>query len=176
MAFTLTGVSPSLKLAAIYLADNSAHCTETTSVDVAELARFCCCEVFTAHGLLDELFFKGVLSSVENTKDTFREVAFSHVANPGPNESTRPSISKETRDFIQRRDKECIYCGTRHEPYHIDHIIPISRGGSDQNNNLALACATCNISKRDRLISEWNGPKDRHVLFDRALAIQEGRI
>jgi 5-methylcytosine-specific restriction endonuclease McrA len=32
--------------------------------------------------------------------------------------------------------------------YHVDHIKPLSRGGSNWPNNLCIACAPCNRSKR----------------------------
>lgn len=31
--------------------------------------------------------------------------------------------------------------------YHVDHVMPISRGGSNERRNLALLCAHCNLSK-----------------------------
>jgi hypothetical protein len=34
--------------------------------------------------------------------------------------------------------------------FHLEHIIPIARGGSDGPSNRALACATCNLAKSDR--------------------------
>ena len=35
--------------------------------------------------------------------------------------------------------------------FHIDHVIPTSKGGTDDFDNLALACVSCNLSKSDRL-------------------------
>lgn len=40
-------------------------------------------------------------------------------------------------------------------PYqHLDHVKPISKGGSHMLANLRPACASCNASKRDK----WHGP------------------
>lgn len=39
----------------------------------------------------------------------------------------------------------CSYCGAPAE--HIDHIVPLSRGGSGDWDNLTAACAACNMSK-----------------------------
>lgn len=34
--------------------------------------------------------------------------------------------------------------------FHVDHVVPRSRGGSDEEDNLALCCPTCNLHKSDR--------------------------
>ena len=47
----------------------------------------------------------------------------------------------------------CAYCGAT--PTQIDHIVPRSRGGTNDPRNLALACAPCNLDKSDLLIAEW---------------------
>jgi 5-methylcytosine-specific restriction endonuclease McrA len=49
--------------------------------------------------------------------------------------------------------KPCLYCGAPSE--HIDHIIPISRGGQHRIGNLAPACANCNLRKNKKLVIEW---------------------
>jgi len=40
--------------------------------------------------------------------------------------------------------------------FHIDHRIPISRGGSNDPSNLVVTCPFCNYSKNDRLPHEWS--------------------
>lgn len=50
----------------------------------------------------------------------------------------------------------CLYCGEEcGDCGHIDHVIPISAGGSNAPWNLALACATCNLQKHDRNAFEF---------------------
>jgi len=39
--------------------------------------------------------------------------------------------------------------------WHVDHVVPISRGGRDSLDNLLPACASCNASKKDNLLEEW---------------------
>lgn len=71
-------------------------------------------------------------------------------------EQTRPAIPAPIREAVWQRDGECCaYCGTFAGPFHLDHIIPWSRGGDHSVENLTVACAPCNWSKRDKLICEW---------------------
>jgi hypothetical protein len=47
----------------------------------------------------------------------------------------------------------CEYCRAPEAvfnlPFEIEHIIPLSRGGKDDENNLALSCRSCNLYKSD---------------------------
>ncbi len=58
--------------------------------------------------------------------------------------------------IYNRQEGLCAYC---HAPlngvYHIDHIQPLSRGGSNWPENLACACAYCNQSKGAKTLDEW---------------------
>ena len=53
-------------------------------------------------------------------------------------------------DFYGNR---CAYCGGPYE--HVDHVIPLARGGSNWPANLRPACARCNQSKNAKKLSEW---------------------
>jgi len=54
-----------------------------------------------------------------------------------------------------RDDFTCAYCGQRGKKLECDHIVPVSRGGSNDMANLTTACRKCNRSKRDKMLSEW---------------------
>ena len=47
----------------------------------------------------------------------------------------------------------CAYClePIAYGQFHIDHVIPLSKGGTNWRRNLALTCATCNLSKGNKL-------------------------
>lgn len=51
----------------------------------------------------------------------------------------------------------CSYCGRKCNTgnYHKDHVIPVSRGGSDSIDNLTIACQECNYAKSDMLPDEF---------------------
>lgn len=60
------------------------------------------------------------------------------------------AIGKRKRFEIFKRDSfMCQYCG-RTPPAVVlqcDHIVPVSKGGTDDNTNLATSCADCNLGK-----------------------------
>lgn len=68
----------------------------------------------------------------------------------------RPSIAASTRSEVMRRDSHtCVYCGDTSGPFDCDHIIPISRGGTTDAENLVCACSSCNRSKGAKTPEEW---------------------
>lgn len=48
----------------------------------------------------------------------------------------------------------CAYCGAT-DNMSIDHVVPLSRGGTHDVDNLLPACRSCNSSKGNRLLEEW---------------------
>jgi len=62
---------------------------------------------------------------------------------------------RELRLKILARDANtCAYCGA--EAKHVDHIIPVAAGGTDDPENLTAACARCNIQKKDKPVSVFS--------------------
>jgi 5-methylcytosine-specific restriction endonuclease McrA len=50
--------------------------------------------------------------------------------------------------LFEKQSGKCIYCPLDlGKGYHVDHIVPLVRGGSNWPSNLQLCCPTCNISK-----------------------------
>jgi hypothetical protein len=56
---------------------------------------------------------------------------------------------------FERDDYTCQYCGQRGGKLECDHVHPVSRGGSNELDNLTTACLSCNRSKRDKTLAEW---------------------
>lgn len=50
--------------------------------------------------------------------------------------------------WTKRQKKVCHWCGKRcAKDFHIDHIIPLSKGGAHELRNLCIACPPCNLRK-----------------------------
>ncbi|MET9425626.1 HNH endonuclease [Streptomyces sp. NPDC006540] len=47
----------------------------------------------------------------------------------------------------------CAYCPER--ATHLDHVIPLSKGGEDVESNMVPACQRCNLSKGAKTLAEW---------------------
>jgi hypothetical protein len=64
----------------------------------------------------------------------------------------RRTIAPGVRQAVFQRDGgSCVRCGAT-TGLEIDHIIPVSRGGSDTEKNLQVLCSACNRSKGNRYI------------------------
>lgn len=92
----------------------------------------------------------------------------------------------------QRARHRCEYC---HAPevifnvaFEVEHIIPISKGGLDELQNLALACRICNLRKLDyvdgfdcvnqqqiRLFNPRTDIWNEHFTVQRQALLLEGR-
>jgi len=66
-------------------------------------------------------------------------------------------MDEATRAVVRARAADCCeYCQRRQSdspliPLQIEHILPRKHGGSDDLENLALACAECNLHKGSNL-------------------------
>ena len=52
-------------------------------------------------------------------------------------------------------NRTCAYCGAKNIPLEVEHIKPLSKGGSNRVSNLAIACVSCNQAKSNQDIREF---------------------
>lgn len=66
---------------------------------------------------------------------------------------TRKTISAKVRwDIFQRYNSKCVKCGNQPPDVklEIDHIVPLSLGGTDEETNLQILCNRCNSGKSNQ--------------------------
>lgn len=49
----------------------------------------------------------------------------------------------------------CAYCGEEPRPIHLEHVVPIKKGGGTTLTNVVPACRRCNTSKNSSTPEEW---------------------
>ena len=64
------------------------------------------------------------------------------------------------QEIYQRDNWTCQLCGVdlkdRPGEIHVDHIVPLARGGLHYRANLWTTCQTCNLSKGTNLVEPWH--------------------
>lgn len=76
------------------------------------------------------------------------ESASSRLIVGSPLARRRKGIGKKTvLSLYGMQSGQCAYCDCSldGEQYHVDHVIPFCIGGTNNFNNLVLACRTCNL-------------------------------
>lgn len=68
-------------------------------------------------------------------------------------------MAEETREFITARaGGRCEYCQMHQSlqgaTFHIEHVVPRAKGGTNDSGNLALACPSCNLHKAHRVSTQ----------------------
>lgn len=73
-------------------------------------------------------------------------------AQANPSTQNRTPIPTNVKQYVWRRDGgRCVECGSN-ERLEYDHIIPVSKGGSNTERNVQLLCEHCNRMKHAKIM------------------------
>lgn len=70
----------------------------------------------------------------------------------------RSQFDKDKRNSIfEKYGGRCAYCGEvlDHNDFTIDHIYPLTKGGSNKGKNLVACCFACNRAKSDSELEQF---------------------
>lgn len=66
---------------------------------------------------------------------------------------SRRKINKQVKKKIFHRDGKCLKCGLLFSwEFTLDHIVPLSKGGTNEEFNLQTLCDNCNRDKGSQII------------------------
>ena len=64
--------------------------------------------------------------------------------------------NEDIRKIYELQKGRCAYCKKKvNKKYHVDHIIPISKGGNNDKYNICISCPTCNLKKWNKTPDQW---------------------
>jgi CRISPR/Cas system Type II protein with McrA/HNH and RuvC-like nuclease domain len=70
-------------------------------------------------------------------------------------------FSKKKINLLREiQNNSCAYCDLYLENYHIDHVVPISFGGSNNLDNLVLSCPPCNLKASSNVFPGFAEKRD----------------
>ncbi|MDO8596392.1 MAG: HNH endonuclease [Sulfuricaulis sp.] len=64
--------------------------------------------------------------------------------------ATGQHTAKDIRELLILQKNRCAYCRRNFQKVkvHVDHIIALARGGTNDRKNLQMLCADCNMKKK----------------------------
>lgn len=96
------------------------------------------------------------LKDLLDIDDELEEIDYETTRSKWCTKNQRKLMTKALKDKVKRRDNyTCQICG-KYMPdevgLHVDHIIPIKKGGKSVESNLQVLCDKCNLSKGKKII------------------------
>lgn len=82
--------------------------------------------------------------------------------------------AEELSQMYRDQDGRCAYCEVALDgSYHVDHMVPLSRGGANDWSNIAIACPRCNWRKNDQTAEEFMNSLDEKTARKLTEAVQD---
>lgn len=69
-------------------------------------------------------------------------------------------------------NNQCVYCGST-EKLTLDHVVALANGGSHTEDNLVVACKSCNSSKGKKPLEEWIATRVKPLADGALMSMEE---
>jgi len=64
--------------------------------------------------------------------------------------------AQDVKNILSRQRHKCANCkASLRKAYHVDHIMPLSKGGGNGRDNIQCLCPKCNLSKSAKHPIDW---------------------
>lgn len=88
-----------------------------------------------------------------------RQVAVESKRRSRKRDSEGSFTAEDIAGMLAAQKGRCWYCSKALHTYHVEHRIPLSRGGTNGPENIVLACPPCNLSKGVKMPWEMESPR-----------------
>ena len=84
--------------------------------------------------------------------------------------------ARRLAELIERDGEACVWCGRElwRRDLSLEHLCPRSRGGSTEEENLLVACRTCNRARRSKSPAAFARQREREGFAPRWAVIKAG--
>lgn len=92
-----------------------------------------------------------VYNAKKNEKNKIKKYVLNHNYRARKINATGSFTYEEWQNKLKINKYRCLFCGSKWN-ITIDHIIPLSKGGNNDINNLQPLCRSCNAKKHDKIL------------------------
>ena len=95
---------------------------------------------------------------INKAQNFYDDIALNDIIHNNQSKNKRVKLKSNIRKAVYKRTEgHCALCGkfVDYDDYTIDHIVPLSKGGTNDIDNLQCTCKTCNNIKTDILPDEF---------------------
>lgn len=126
-----------------------------SALSVAQIVSWANCDMVEAEACLSGLICRGLVAAADGGGVWVEVFRLAHPPTEPKVRQAQWSIGRKRREAIYARDGgSCVYCGSP-EKLTLDHVVPQSRGGPHDDENLVTCCKSCNTKKGARTPEEW---------------------
>lgn len=103
--------------------------------------------------------------NIDKVKENARQWRLKNLRRRAIDEAKRRALKRgcdgshtidDVKSLLEKQHFKCAWCNKSvRKEYHVDHIMPLSLGGSNDKRNIQILCPTCNIRKHANHPIDW---------------------